>query len=268
MSAIGNAIGSLVGDITGSSQQAQAAQSAAQTQANAANYAADLQNKQFQQIQQNLSPYMNIGTQALPQYLSLLGLGSQGGAGMQSALENMPGYQFALQQGLKSAANSASGSGLNLSGAQQKGLANYATGLASTNYQNLLSNLQNAVATGQNAAAGLGSAGMTNAQQLGNYATQAANATAAGQIAGGNTQANALNSLMQLGLGGTGIYSLGKNAGLFNLAGGGGGTGMGQLSGLYGLSNSVIPEATFNGAGADLVSMVGGSDMASLLGLL
>lgn len=247
MSAITSAVGGLIGDITGSSQQAQAAQSAAQTQANATNYAADLANKQFQQVQQNLSPYMNIGTQALPQYLNLLGLGSGGSAGMQATLQNMPGYQFALQQGLKGAANSASGSGLNLSGAQQKGLANYATGLAGTQYQNLLSNLQNAVSTGQNAAAGLGSAGMTNAANIGNLATQGANAIAAGQIAGGNAQSNALNSATQLGLGGAGIYSLlsrgggtGGTGGVGNVIG-----GLGRFGGLFNLGGSAGASGSF-----------------------
>lgn len=193
-----SAIGNIIGDITGTNQQANAAVQAAQIQANAANNASQL-------LQQNLSPYMNVGTQSLPQYLNLLGLGSGGQAGMQQALQNMPGYQFALQQGLKGAANSASGSGLNLSGAQQKGLANYATGLAQQNYQNYLGNLQSAVGLGQNSAAGVASG-------VGNYMTQAANAQAAGQVAQGNAQSNAINSLMGLGQGAAGIYALGNYA--------------------------------------------------------
>jgi hypothetical protein len=235
-------IGNIIGDITGTNQQASAAQSAAQTQANAAKYAADLQNQQFQTTQANLSPYMGIGTQALPQYLSLLGLGSGGTAGIQSALQNMPGYQFALQQGMKGAANTASGSGLNLSGAQQKGLANYATGLAQQNYQNYLGNLGNAVGMGQNAAAGLGSLGAANAAALGNYATQGANALAAGQIAGGNAQSNMMNSLLGLGQGAAGIYSLGARApggwsAIGNLFGGGGGAvNLGDTSALDAMS--------------------------------
>lgn len=254
MSSITSAIGGLVGDLTGSSQQASAAQNAAQTQANAANYAADLQNKAFQQTQSNLSPYMNIGTQALPQYLSLLGLGSQGAAGMQSQLQNMPGYQFALQQGLKSAANSASGSGLNLSGAQQKGLANYSTGLASQTYNSLLSNLASAVGTGQNAAAGLGSAGMNTATSVGNNLTAGANSTAAGQIAAGNAQSNALSSLMGLGQGASGIYALAnyKQPGGTSFAGSLGNMFSGASKGISGLfggggaagSGSFVPDAT------------------------
>lgn len=212
-------IGNLVGDITGTNQQASAAQSAAQTQANAANYAANLQNQQFQQLQTNLAPYMALGSQG-QNLLSQLGQFNFN----PSDLTQTPGYQFNLQQGLKAAANSASGSGLNLSGAQQKGLANYASGLASNTYQqqfqNALTsyntNLQqanNLISLGQNAAAGVGNAGLTTAANVGNLATQAGNATAAGQIAAGNTQTNALSSLMGLGQGAAGIYALGNYTG-------------------------------------------------------
>jgi len=248
-------VGNLIGDLTGTTQASNAAQQAAQTQANAAKYVANLQNQAFQTTQQNLSPYMNIGTQAMNPYLSLLGLGSQGSAGMMSQLENMPGYQFALQQGLKGAANSASGSGLNLSGAQQKGLANYSSGLASQTYNSLLGNLANAVGTGQNAASALGGAGMNTATAMGNNLTAGANATAAGQIAGGNAQTNMLNSLMGLGQGAAGIYALGNYAPaggtslISRLFGGGGGGNVvgGQLPG--------VNMAGFQ-AGADLMPSI------------
>jgi hypothetical protein len=236
MSFVTQALGSLIGDVTGTTQQANAATTAANTQANAANYAADLQNKAFQQTQANLSPYMSIGTSVLPQLLKSLGYsGSYGGNGQltgisgqgfqfnPSDLTQTPGYQFSLQQGLKAAANSASGGGLNMSGAQQKGLADYATGLASNTfnqqYNNALSTynanagqLSNLLNLGQNAAAGLGQAGMANASAIGNNLTAGANATAAGQIASGNAQSNALSSAMGLGQGAAGIYALGNYA--------------------------------------------------------
>jgi hypothetical protein len=258
-----SAIGNLIGSITGTTQAANAAQSAATTEANAANYAANLQNQQFQTTQANLAPYMNVGTQALPQYLNLLGLGSQGTAGIQSALSNMPGYQFSLQQGLKAAANSAAGSGLNLSGAQQKGLSNFATGLAQNNYNTYLSNLQSAVGTGANAAAGLSSAGMTTAQNVGNLATSGASATAAGQVAAGNAQSNLINSLLQTGLGAAGIYSLASRAG-GGTAGGGGGI-FGNLFG--GTSGGQLPATNMAGfnPGSDIMSAYAPSYAATQL---
>jgi len=260
MSFITNAVGSLIGSLTGSNQQAQAAQTAAQTQANAANYAANLQNAQFQQTQANLSPYMSIGTAVLPQLLSSLGyqgqFGSNGqltgvsGQGFQfnpANLAQTPGYQFTLQQGLNAVNNAASATGQNASGAQAKGLANYATGLAQNTYnqqyQNALqtyqqnaSTLGSLLSTGQNAAAGLGSMGMQNAANVGNTLQGGANATAAGQIAAGNTQSNALTGAMQLGLGGAGIYSLLGKSGLFGSAAGGAGAATG-ISGLTGATS-------------------------------
>ena len=254
MSFITNAVGSLIGSLTGANQQAQAAQSAAQTQANAANYAANLQQQQFATNQANLSPYMSIGTAALPQLLQSLGYQGQYGAngnltglsgqGFQfnpSNLAQTPGYQFTLQQGLNAVNNATSATGQTGSGAQAKGLANYATGLAQntynqqyqnalTTYQQNASTLGSLLSTGQNAAAGLGSMGMQNAQSVGNTLQGGANATAAGQIAAGNATSNALNGAMQLGLGGAGIYSLLEKGGLFG-AGTGAATGISGLTG-------------------------------------
>ena len=254
MSFITNAVGSLIGSLTGANQQAQAAQSAAQTQANAANYAANLQQQQFATNQANLSPYMSIGTAALPQLLQSLGYQGQYGAngnltglsgqGFQfnpSNLAQTPGYQFTLQQGLNAVNNATSATGQTGSGAQAKGLANYATGLAQntynqqyqnalTTYQQNASTLGSLLSTGQNAAAGLGSMGMQNAQSVGNTLQGGANATAAGQIATGNATSNALNGAMQLGLGGAGIYSLLGKGGLFG-AGTGAATGISGLTG-------------------------------------
>ena len=54
----------------------------------------------------------------------------------QAALEATPGYQFALKQGLRGQQQSATTRGLGLSGAQLKGAAEYATGLADQTYGN------------------------------------------------------------------------------------------------------------------------------------
>lgn len=54
----------------------------------------------------------------------------------QQTLETLPGYQFALQQGLKATQNSAAARGLGTSGAALKGAANFTQGLADQNYNN------------------------------------------------------------------------------------------------------------------------------------
>jgi len=256
-------IANAVRDITGANQQAQAITSAANTQAAAANNAAALQNAQFQQTQQNLAPYMSIGTAALPQLLKSLGYEGQYGANGQltgmsgqgfqfnpSNLEQTPGYQFTLQQGLNAVNNATSATGQTGSGAQAKGLANYATGLAQntynqqyqnalTTYQQNASILGSLLSTGQNAAAGIGSMGMQNAQSVGNTLMSGANATAAGQVAAGSAQTNALNSLMGLGMGGAGIYALGAKSGMNNAIAGGASSLYNGISGLFGGSSAV-----------------------------
>jgi len=210
-------IGNLLGDITGTNQQAKAAQQASQQQI-------AYQQQALQQMQQNLAPYQAIGTSVLPQLLTSLGyqgqFGSNGqltgvsGQGFQfnpSNLENTPGYQFTLGQGLNAVNNQQSAMGLNNSGAQGKALANYATGLAQNTYNQQYQNALNTYQTnasqlggllnlGQNAAAGVGNAAYNAYGAMGNSA-------AAGTVAAGNATSNAFNSL--LGLGGTGakIYS-------------------------------------------------------------
>jgi hypothetical protein len=242
-------IGDAIGGILGTDKQADAAQNAANTQAQSANYAADLQKQAFDKLQQALSPYTSIGTGILPALLTQLGYsGAFDGSGnltgvspsatglgalgkfnfnpTQQQLEQTPGYQFTLQQGMKGVDNAMSAKGLGLSGAQAKGLADYTTGLASNTfqqqYQNALQNYQtnynaqqqqvgnllNLLGIGQNAAAGVGNAGMQSAQGIGNTLMSGANATAAGQIAAGNAQSNALSGALNLGLGGAGIYAL------------------------------------------------------------
>ena len=215
-------IGNLLGDITGTNQQAKAAQQASQQQI-------AYQQQALQQMQQNLAPYQAIGTSVLPQLLTSLGyqgqFGSNGqltgvsGQGFQfnpSNLENTPGYQFTLGQGLNAVNNQQSAMGLNNSGAQGKALANYATGLAQNTYNQQYQNALNTYNTnaqqlgsllniGQNAAAGLGNAAYNSQTAIGN-------AQAAGTVAAGNAQTNALNSLMGLGQGAAGIYALGNYA--------------------------------------------------------
>jgi len=228
MSFIGNAISSLFGGITGSSQQADAAQQAAQIQANS-------QAQAQAALQQNLAPYQAIGGAVLPQILQNLGGNSQysqvpGMTGFSfnpfsfnaSNLQNTPGYQFTLQQGLKNTNNALSSQGLLGSGAQAKALSDYTTGLASNTYNQQFQNALNSynanyntalggyqanmnpllslLGTGQNSAAGVG-------QGAYNSAVNAGNALAQGVSTAGSQQANTLNSLLGLGTAGAGIYS-------------------------------------------------------------
>lgn len=215
----------VVGGVASSAIGASGAKSAANTQANAANNAANLQWQQFQQLQQNLQPYMQLGQNSIPGLQSQLG--KLGGMDFsfnptEAQLEQTPGYQFTLQQGLKGVDNSLAAKGLNLSGAQAKGIAGYTTGLADQTYQQQYQNalqqfqanygvqsdqynrLSGLVGLGQSSAAGVGNAGLQTANSAGNFLTSGANAQAAGTVGA----ANAINGGIGA-LGGAGsLYSL------------------------------------------------------------
>lgn len=202
------------GDISGGlsgQNAANASLQAASMQQQAANYSANLQHQQFLQMQANLEPYMQLGTQAMPQLMQMINNGGFQFNPTQAQLEQTPGYQFTLQQGLKGVDNSMSAKGLNLSGAQMKGIDQYNTGLASNTYQqqyqNALQqyqtnygNLANLLSIGQNAAAGVGNAGLQNASNIGNTIMSGANAGAAGQIGAANATTQGSQNLLGAGL--------------------------------------------------------------------
>lgn len=240
-------IGAGVAGIAGSAIQGSASKSAAQTQANAETTAANDQLQQQQINTANLAPYNKAG-QAATTNLQNMGQFSYGAFNAPAAfnfdpteanLEQTPGYQFNLDQGLKATQNSAAARGLGDSGAALKGAASYASGLADTTYQNQFTNAlnsynsnysnslgayttnyntaqnqfetnlgvqQNLASLGENAAAETGQMNTQLAGNIGQTAVGSANAIAAGQIGSANAIASGLNS----------AAGAGTNALLFN----------------------------------------------------
>jgi hypothetical protein len=215
MSLVGSII-SGVGSLAGGLIGANASKSAASTQSDAAKYSADLQNQQWQKTQQNLQPYMDLGSSYINPLKAALSnpmLTQTFTAPTAAEAQSTPGYQFTLDQGLKSVQNSAAARGLGTSGAALKGAANYSTGLAdstyndvfnralqtfNTNYSSASNNvnrLQGVVGTGQNAASGAGALGAQAAANIGNTVTSGANASAAGTVGGANALTSALNGV-------------------------------------------------------------------------
>lgn len=206
-----------------------ASKSAANKQADAAENAAEMQQQTAEMTREDLSPYREAGVNAINPLLAAMGytVGPNGKmtlnpkAALQqkfnfdpSKVAQTPGYQFALQQGLRGVQNQMANRGLGLSGAQLKGAESFATGLAdqtygqqydralsqfNTNYQvaaNNVNNLQNLVNTGQNSAAQTGQLGQAAANNAGNYLTQAGNAQASGLIGMGNAANQGVNNYM------------------------------------------------------------------------
>lgn len=221
---------------------ANAAEGAAKTQAQAAEYAANLQKEMFDITRQGLSPWMTGGQEALQQLLALTGAAP--GTNPETAqlttpfnptmaqLSKTPGYRFALQQGELATNSQYGASGLHESGAEAKGVTSFAQGLASTTYQQQFQNhlsqneqvynmLSGISGQGENAAAMTGTAAQQFGLNAGQFITQGANASAAGQIGVANALSGGLNGLGNLGLL-FGMYGQGGDTG-GGIAGGGGG---------------------------------------------
>lgn len=197
-------------------------------QASAANNASAAQLAMFQQIQKNLQPFITGGTGAFNAVSNLTGTGPGGNPltapltkpfnPTMADLAATPGYQFTLDQGLLATQNGYAAQGLGQSGAAVKGAANYAEGLASTTYQQQFQNylqqnqqiynmLGGLAGTGENAAAGLGNAGLQAQSTASGYSTSAAAAGAAGLVGATNALGGgAVNAGLFYALNNQGLY--------------------------------------------------------------
>lgn len=162
-------------------------------QANSTKQASDVQQKMYQQTRSDLAPFREAGvtgtnmlTSRLPSLTAPINFD-------QATLENLPGYQFTLNQGLKSTQNSAAARGLGTSGAALKGASNYATGLANTTFGDAFNRELAQRDAAYNKLMGVSSLGSNAAAQTGNFATQTGQSIGQNTIAGGTAIAAGLN---------------------------------------------------------------------------
>ena len=201
-------VGAIIGGISAISGLAQgvlgsnAASNAAEKQSQSAQAGIDAQLKMFGIEQQNLQPYMQFGQQQMGQLSARMPGLTAAFNPTQQSLEATPGYQFTLGQGEKAVTNGMSAQGLGgQSGALGKGLADYATGLASNtfgqrqneywqNNQNAYNMLAGGTQIGANAAAGVGNAAIQTGQGVAGSLNQQGQAQASGILG----SAQSLNS--------------------------------------------------------------------------
>jgi hypothetical protein len=210
MSGIATAV--VASAVIGGAMSSNAAENAAETQAGAANRAADLEYKMFQENQAAQKPFLEAGYKGQNKLLDLLGLSGNAGAqgygsmarnfGM-SDFEQDPGYAFRLSEGQKALDRTAAARGGLLSGATLKGAQRYGQDMASQEYQNaynryqtnragILNPLQSLTGQGQTTANTLGQAGQNYATNAGNAYMGAGNAAASGYVGSANAWSNAL----------------------------------------------------------------------------
>jgi hypothetical protein len=203
--------------IAGAGATIYSASQAASAQEQAANQANSTQEQMFEQTQANISPYLQVGNEAASAITNAAGLNTSNPLTSallqpvtmdQAALEKTPGYQFQQQQGLEATQNQAAAAGLGVSGAEQKAAAQYASGLASGNYEtqfnnavtnstNTFNRLQSLVGTGQASAVGQGQISANVASNIGANTVGAGNAAAAADIATGNAVSGGVNNALQ-----------------------------------------------------------------------
>jgi hypothetical protein len=218
--------------LLGGALGANAAQSSADTQSAAARYAADLQQQQFNLINEQQAPYRGYGYTALNQIGGLLGgqtptydaqgkpvLDANGQPVMQTGsgyltrqfgAEDLktslaPNYEFMLKEGQRAARQrlNAGGSG----GSDiDRGITRFAEDYASNAYQNAFNNfssqrkdiyntLAGIAGIGQTGQSATNAANQTLGTNLSNLATSAGAAQAAGQVGAANAYGGALGNI-------------------------------------------------------------------------
>lgn len=193
---IGGAVVGGVASFAGSSK-------AASTSQNIANQSNALTKQMYDTTRSDLMPDQQFGQQGIAGLRAQSGYLNTPFSMTQANLEQTPGYQFTLTQGLKAVNNDMGARGLLNSGAAMKGAANYATGLADSTYMDQFNMDQTQKQNIYNRLMGVAQLGENAGAQTGAYGTQAAgtvagtNSAAAQQI--GNAQMSGFNALGGIG---------------------------------------------------------------------
>ena len=217
---VGSSIIGAGSSILGGRSQAKAAKAGAdaQTQLGYANL--DLQKELAEQQREDFAPWRDIGEQALNDLWS----GVQSGEFLpekfdpsQINLQQDPGYQFRMDQGVEALDKSAAARGRLLSGAQQKALTDYGQGMGSQEYSNAYARysdqyakeadrraqqynmLSGLSAGGQSSAAGQAQSTSQLASSSGNILSNLGNAQAQSHYAQGQARAGAYQGIAQSG---------------------------------------------------------------------
>jgi len=150
----------LVGGIGSSLIQSNTTKSA-QSSANAAQAAAE------ERARQDLAPWTTAGGAAIPAVQDAAGLNGQPGYDAAMAgFHTSPGYQFALDEGVRAVDAGAAAKGFGRSGAVLKAEQTFGTGLADQEFTNYYNRLFKLSELGENAAAKTGSNAVTTGQGI------------------------------------------------------------------------------------------------------
>ena len=185
---IGSAI---VGGVMSSRAQSSAARTASRAQQQAADQSIAEQRRQFDAVQQLMAPYVQSGTTALSRYNALTGLsGEEAQQSMIQQISSGAEYGALVRAGEEGILQSASATGGLRGGNTQSALARFRPEILSSLIRDEYSRLGGMVSMGQNAAAGVGNAGMQLGQNISNQYGQIGQAQAGAALARGQATAN------------------------------------------------------------------------------
>lgn len=202
----------LVGGVMNANATKKAANQAASAQSDSAQAGIDESRRQFDAVQQILSPYVNAGNGAVTGQQDLLGL--NGGGAQQTAINGIQGSpQFGAlaKQGEDAILANASATGGLRGGNVQGALAQFRPALLSQLIDQQYQRLGGLSQLGQASAAGVGSAGLNTGSQIAGLFGQQGAAQAGGALLNGRANAQMINGV----------------AGAFGQVVGGGGGGFG-----------------------------------------
>lgn len=209
MSAVAAAVVSsaVIGGVVASSS----ASKAAKAQVQSAEAAAAEQRAAREELRKLLEPYTAAGTPALQAQMAALGLS---GAPAQQAYvtqqEQSPIFQALARQGEEAILQKASATGGLRGGNVQGALAQFRPALLNQFLEQQYGRLAGLTTLGQQSAAGVGSAGMTAATNIGELLTQAGQARAGNALAQGQAFNQALGNITGFLTSDKGQAALGK----------------------------------------------------------
>lgn len=209
-------VATVAGGMYSASQQSGAAEDAANAQSASAAAGIAQQNKQFEAVQKLLNPYVQAGYGGLTGQQDLAGLNGNDAQGRAiAALQSSPQFTSLLQAGNDNILQNASATGGLRGGNTQAALAQFSPQLLNQIIDQQYSRLGGITSLGQNAAAGVGNAGMQTGNAVTNLlqqqgAAQAGNALAQGRAGAGMVNAVSSGLGAYAGYGGFGGSSYGS----------------------------------------------------------